>query len=241
MWLASIVLRLLRDLFHDAGVVTMLLPDMLLKIPYWCQSPHKWCTEEPKSTHKNKLPPFPSTKPVQHFSSICSLDADTRKCVQNFTCGVIQNQSVYYSMRTWSSTRRASSIPLRGIQKSSNSICIASTSLWSSLLTVQLLDPYIFLFAPQSPQVVESLPTTHSLDFQQQYHHFLAIHHFHLILATQKQADYEKQKRFTTENSPFPPETRKKFWSTSLSSKTITVNPRGHPCLPHNIEHQKKR
>jgi hypothetical protein len=34
MWLASIVLRLLRDLFHDAGVVTMLLPDMLLKIPY---------------------------------------------------------------------------------------------------------------------------------------------------------------------------------------------------------------
>jgi hypothetical protein len=41
------------------------------------------------------------------------------------------------------------------------------------------------------------------LDFQQRYHHFLAIHHFHLILATQKQADYEKQKRFTTKNLPF--------------------------------------
>ncbi len=225
MWLASIVLRLLKDLFHDAGVVTMLLPDMLLKIPYWCQSPHKWCTEEPKSTHKNKLPPFPSTKPVQHFSSICSLDANTRKCIQNFTCGVIQNQSVYYCMGTWSSTRRASWIPLRGIQKSSNSICIASTSLRSSLLTVQLLDPYIFLFAPQSLQVVESLPTTHSLDFQQRYHHFLAIHHFHLILATQKQADYEKQKRFTTKKPPFPPETRKKFRSTSFHPRPLLSIP----------------
>ncbi len=116
---ASMVLHLLIDLFHNAGVVTMLLLDMVLKIPYWCQSPHKWCTEEPKSTHKNKLPPFPSTKHIQHFSSICSLDANTWKCVQNFTCGVIQNQSVYYSMRTWSSTHRASSIPLRGIRKSS--------------------------------------------------------------------------------------------------------------------------
>jgi hypothetical protein len=79
------------------------------------------------------------------------------------------------------------------------------------------------------------------LDFQQRYHHFLAIYHFHLILATQKQADYEKQKRFTTKNPPFPPETRRKFQFTSLSCKTITTNPRGHPCLPHNIEHQKKR